>query len=116
MPGAVPRSTRTFPMRFLTVSPAFDSGLNCQARVTVTLAARAGRLAPSSASAAVTRKIVFIVQLRPSKRKSARLVAVATHPDGGRQQNRRRGDAKPQLGRGVELPQVANEVHLAQLG
>src|SRR5688572_4138148 len=114
MPAAVPRSTRTSPMRFRTVSPAFDSGLNCQPRVTFALAARAGTLAASIASAAVTRRIAFILELLPWK--SARLVAVAPHPDGGREQGRRRGHAEPQFGRAVEVAQAPDRVDVAELG
>src|SRR5688572_8834963 len=114
MPGAVPRSTRTSPMRLRTVRPAFDSGLYCQDRVAVAPAARAGRVAVSSASAAAARKKFFIVRLR-NLRKSARLVAVAAYPDRGRQQERRRRQAEPQVRRGVELAQAANEVHVSDL-
>src|SRR5688572_18458043 len=113
-PGAVPRSTRTSPMRLRTARPAFDSGLNCQDRVAVALAARAGRVAVSSASAAVARRTFFIVRLR-ILRKSARLIAVAAHPDRGREQERRRPHAEPKVRRGVELAQAADEVHVADL-
>src|SRR5688572_995555 len=114
MPGAVPRSMRTSPMRLRTVRPALDSGLYCQDRVAVALAARAGRVAVSSASAAVARKTSFIIRLR-SLRISARLVAIAAHPDRSRKQERRRHHAEPQVRRGVELAQAADQVHVADL-